>query len=64
MSFPNIKEVEELFQSKTKLWAEMVKNGDNKGFVRRMSTLREKLEKTDPAFDHAYENMYRITENL
>jgi hypothetical protein len=42
----------------------MVKNGDKKGFVRRMSTLREKLEKTDPAFNHAYENMYRITEKL
>jgi prephenate dehydrogenase len=64
MSFPNIEEVEGLFQSKTKLWAEMVKNGDQQGFIRRMSTLREKLEKTDPAFKHAYENMYRITEKL
>ena len=64
MSFPNITEVENLFQSKTKLWAEMVKNNDRTGFVRRMSALREKLEKTDPAFSHAYENMYRITEKL
>jgi prephenate dehydrogenase len=64
MSFPNIKEVEGLFQSKTKLWAEMVQNNDKIGFVRRMSALREKLEKTDPAFSRAYENMYRITEKL
>ncbi len=64
MSFPNITDVENLFQSKTKLWAEMVQNNDRTGFVRRMSALREKLEKTDPAFSRAYENMYRITEKL
>jgi prephenate dehydrogenase len=64
MSFPNIKEIEGLFQTRTKLWAEMVKNGDKQGFVKRMNSLREKLEKTDPSFHHAYENMYRITEKL
>ena len=64
MSFPDITDVENLFQSKTKLWADIVKNGDKKEFVRRMTSLREKLEKTDPAFSHAYENMYRITEKL
>jgi prephenate dehydrogenase len=64
MSFPNIADVENLFQAKTKLWADMVKNGNKQEFVRRMTALREKLEKTDPAFNHAYENMYRITEKL
>jgi prephenate dehydrogenase len=64
MSFPDITDVENLFQSKTKLWADIVKNGDKKEFVLRMTSLREKLEKTDPAFSHAYENMYRITEKL
>jgi prephenate dehydrogenase len=64
MSFPNIKEIEGLFQTRTKLWADMVKNGDKQGFVKRMNSLREKLEKTDPSFHHAYENMYRITEKL
>jgi prephenate dehydrogenase len=64
MSFPDITDVENLFQSKTKLWAELVKNDDKKEFVRKMTSLREKLEKTDPAFSHAYENMYRITEKL
>ena len=64
MSFPDITDVENLFQSKTKLWAGLVKNGDKKEFVLRMTSLREKLEKTDPAFCHAYENMYRITEKL
>jgi prephenate dehydrogenase len=64
MSFPDITDVENLFLAKTKLWADMVKNGDKKEFVRQMTALREKLEKTDPAFSHAYENMYRITEKL
>jgi prephenate dehydrogenase len=64
MSFPDITDVENLFQSKTKLWADLVKNNDKKEFVRKMTSLREKLEKTDPAFSHAYENMYRITEKL
>jgi prephenate dehydrogenase len=64
MSFPDITDVENLFLTKTQLWTDMVKNGDKKEFVRRMTSLREKLEKTDPAFSHAYENMYRITEKL
>ena len=64
MSFPNIKEIEGLFQFKTKIWADMVKNDDRQGFIRKMNTLREKLEKTDPSLHHAYENMYRITEKL
>jgi prephenate dehydrogenase len=64
MSFPNIKEIESLFEAKTKSWAEIVKNGDKQGFARKMNALREKLEKTDPSFHHAYENMYRITEKF
>jgi prephenate dehydrogenase len=64
MSFPDISNVEGLFQKNTKLWAEMVKNKDRDGFARRMSALHNKLEKTDPAFRKAYKNMYRITERM
>jgi prephenate dehydrogenase len=64
MSFPNISDVEGEFQKKTKIWADMVKNGDREGVARKMGALREKLEKTDPSFHHAYENMYRITEKF
>jgi prephenate dehydrogenase len=64
MSFPNIRQVEELFQSNTTTWADMVKNNNRQGFAEKMNALREKLEKTDPDFRHAYENMYRITEGL
>ncbi len=64
MSFPDISKVESLFQQNTRLWADMVKNKDQDGFARRMSELRAKLEKTDPAFRKAYKNMYKITEDL
>ena len=64
MSFPDISRVESLFQQNTKLWADMVKNKDKDGFARRMNALRAKLEKTDPSFRKAYENMYKITEGL
>ena len=64
MRFPNIKEVEGVFVEKAKIWADMVKADDRDGFARKMSTLREKLGKTDPEFKHAYENMYRITEKF
>jgi prephenate dehydrogenase len=64
MSFPDISKVESLFQQNTKLWADMVENKDKDGFARRMNALRAKLEKTDPSFRKAYENMYKITEGL
>ncbi len=64
MSFPDIGKVESLFLDSARSWAEMVKNKDSAGFAGRMALLREKLEKTDPAFHNAYENMYRITEKL
>jgi prephenate dehydrogenase len=62
MSFPDISKVESLFQENTMLWVDMVKNKDKDGFARRMSELRAKLEKTDPSFHKAYENMYKITD--
>jgi prephenate dehydrogenase len=64
MNFPHIKDVEALFLAKTQTWADMVKNDDKQGFAKKMKALREKLEKTDPAFHHAYENMYRITDKF
>jgi prephenate dehydrogenase len=64
MNFPDISKIEALFQKNTKLWADMVKNKDRDGFARRMSSLHNKLEKTDPAFRKAYKNMYKITEGI
>lgn len=64
MNFPDIKQIENIFQLKTKDWADMVKNDDRQGFSQKMYSLRKKLENTDPEFHHAYENMYKITDNL
>jgi prephenate dehydrogenase len=64
VNFPDISKVEGQFLNNVALWGEMVKNRDSSGFAQRMSALREKLEKTDPAFRKAYENMYRITEGI
>jgi prephenate dehydrogenase len=62
MSFPDIGEIEGQFQQSVKTWADLVKSGDRQAFVDRMSALKNRLEETDPHFQKAYEDMYRITE--
>ena len=62
MSLPNVREIEELFQKNLKTWGEIVKNKDRQEFIKRMRALRNGLEKTDPDFKKAYENMYKLIE--
>ena len=62
MSFPNMPEIEELFQRNAKTWAELVRNKDKPEFIRRMNLLKEKLEKAEPDLEAAYENMYKLME--
>ncbi len=62
MSLPNVREIEELFQKNSKTWGEIVKNKDRQEFIKRMRALRNGLEKTDPDFKKAYENMYKLIE--
>ena len=64
MSFPDIGEIERQFQQSVKTWADLVKSGDRQAFVDRMSALKDRLEETDPHFQKAYEDMYRITDGL
>jgi prephenate dehydrogenase len=64
MNFPDMDKVEGFFQSKTHIWANIVHNRDKNGFAERMLVLKKKLEKTDPEFRRAYENMYKITDKL
>ena len=64
MNLPNITEIEKLFQRKAKVWADLVKNKDRQKFVQQMKILRDKLEKDNPDFGKAYQNMYRIVEGL
>jgi len=62
MSLPNMGVIEELFQKRGQMWADLVKNKDRQEFVRRMKALRGRLEEVAPDFGKAYENMYRIVE--
>ena len=63
-NLPKMPEVEKLFQSKAKTWAELVANKDRQQFVKRMTALKNKLEKETPDFGKAYEDIYRIVEDL
>ncbi len=62
MSLPNMEQTEELFLKNARAWADLVKNRDRQEFVRRMNALRNRIEKSDPDFGKAYQNMYRLLE--
>ncbi len=64
MNLPRLTEIEELFQKNSKAWADIVKNKNRREFVKRMSDLKERMEKSDPDFGKAYENMYKFLENF
>jgi len=64
MNLPDITGMEKLFQRKAKVWADLVKNKDRQKFVQQMKVLRNRLEKGNPDFGRAYQNMYRIVEGL
>ncbi len=64
MSLPNVVEIEKLFQGKVKTWADLVKNQDGQEFAQRMGALRNKLDKSNPDFGKAYQNLYKIVEEL
>lgn len=60
MNLPNLPEIERLFKDKAEEWAQLVAAKDRAGFIRRMRALKEKVQKDNPDFGKAYENMYRI----
>ena len=60
MHLPKLAEIEALFQKNSKIWADIVKNKDGQEFIRRMTTLKDRLKKSDPDFRKAYENMYKL----
>lgn len=64
MNLPGVPDVEALFQGKVAEWAEMVKSKDRGAFIRQMKTLKSRLEKDNPDFGKAYENMYRLASGL
>ncbi len=64
MSLPHVAQTEALFQKKAGEWAELVKNGDRQRFVEKMSHLRDRLMAESPDFEKAYQNVYRLAEQL
>jgi prephenate dehydrogenase len=64
MNLSGVPEIEALFHGKVAAWAEMVKNKDREAFVRQMKALKSRLEKDNPDFGKAYENMYRLASGL
>ena len=57
-------EIEKLFQTKSKKWADLVENKDGNKFAEQMNALRIGLEKSNPDFGKAYENIYKMAEGL
>jgi len=64
MSLPNMAEIETLFQTRAKIWTDLVENKDRQKFVQRMNTLRNKLKKDNPDFEKSYEDMYKLVDRL
>lgn len=62
MNLPGLTEIEELFQRNSATWSNMVKNKDRSEFARKMTALRDSLEKSDPDFRKAYAKMYELLE--
>ncbi len=60
MNLPGMGEMEELFQRSAVIWTDIVKNKDRSEFIKRMNTLKARLESTDPDFGRSYEDMYRL----
>ncbi len=63
MNLPNIAEVEKLFQSRAKIWADLVENKDREKFAQRMNALKNRLSEIDPDFGKAYQKMYKLVED-
>lgn len=64
MNLPGVPEIEALLQGKVAAWAEMVQKKDRDAFIRQMKALKSRMEKDNPDFGKAYENMYRLASGL
>ncbi len=64
MNLPGITEIEDLFLKSSQTWADIVRNRDKDGFVRRMNLLKEKMKNNDPDFGKSYEDMYKLLDEL
>ena len=62
MNLPNVAEIEKLFQSRAKTWADLVESKDREKFVQKMNALKNSLSQVDPDFGKAYQDMYKLVE--
>ncbi len=60
MNLPGLTEIEDVFLSKARGWADMVKSKDEQNFAMKMRELANKFRLEDPGFADAYHNAYRV----
>jgi prephenate dehydrogenase len=64
MNLPFTVEMEELFQEKVGLWADMIKNGDRQQFMKHMEHIRDVFTEEHTDVEEAYKDGYKLVENL
>lgn len=64
MNLPKLAEIEKTFQERVKPWVDLVETKDKQEFVRRMKTLKDRFNKINPDFSKAYEDMYKVVDDL
>jgi prephenate dehydrogenase len=62
LNLPHLPEMERLFGDKADEWARLVRDGRRDEFIRRMSSLKAKLEAANPEFGASYQNLYRLAD--
>jgi prephenate dehydrogenase len=60
VNLPDMATIEVQFCDRAREWAELISRGDGREFALRMTSLKNKLEKDDPAFGSAYQNLYKL----
>ena len=64
VSLPHMVEIEALFQSRVKTWADLVKSRDRGKFIQRMNSLKNRFKEENPDFEEVYGNIYKFVERL
>ncbi len=60
MHLPGMAAIEERFLKNSQRWVDIVRKKDRQGFIAWMNDLKQKLERKDPDFRTAYENIYKL----
>ena len=64
MNLPFTVEMEELFQEKVKVWADVIKNRDMQQFMKHMEHIRNVFTEENTDVEEAYRDGYKLVENL